>query len=196
MKITTYVLATLFGMSTFMFACKSDKKDDVKKEDAKTETTEAPAEEAPEMKAFSSDAGNFTINFPGEPTQSSEKIATDVGEVEINMFMYEASVTKAYLVGFSDYPSEAIKASDAKTMLKNAQGGVIGNFNATADKENWGKFGEYESLDFVAVGGSYHIAYKLILVKNRLYQIGILQDGSDVPAADIEAFIGSFKLKE
>jgi hypothetical protein len=159
-------------------------------------TTESAEETAAEPAEYTSKDGKFSIKFKTTPQESTKDVPTAVGDVKMYMFMHEESVTKAYMVAYCDYPSELIKASDAKTLLNGSKEGVVGQFQATITEEKSSKFQGHESMDFTAGGPQYNTAYKLVLAGNRLYQIGILQDGSAVSADDIDKFIGSFKITE
>lgn len=144
---------------------------------------------------FISQEGRFTISFPSKPVRSKEAVETAVGDIDIVMYMLEASRTKAYLVGYSDYPAEMIEGSDTKALLAGAQGGVVENLGAKVTSEKYSKFGKYDALDFSAQSSTYYLKYKLVIAKNRLYQIGILQEGA-ISKSDEKSFIGSFKIKD
>ena len=192
MKKTNLIFATLLA-GLLMTSCGAKKEEGAKTDEATTETEEVKAEEPAE---FESKDGKFTIKFKVAPKESTQNVPTEIGDVKMYMFMYEESVTKAYMVAYCDYPSELIKASDAKTLLGGSKEGVVGKFNATITDEKSSQFQGNEAIDFTASGPQYHTAYKLVLAGNRLYQVGILQDGSPVAADDIDTFIGSFKITE
>ena len=145
---------------------------------------------------FTSNDGKFSIKFKVSPQESTKDVDTEIGAVKMYMFMHEESVTKAYMVAYCDYPSELIKQSDAKKLLDGSKEGVVGQFKAEITEEKWSKFQGNESCDFTASGPQYHTAYKLVLAGNRLYQVGILQDGGPVSDDDMDMFIGSFKITE
>ena len=52
------------------------------------------------------------------PTVSQQAVPTELGDSEITMFMYEKSITEAYVIGYNDYPSAIIEAGSADDMLK------------------------------------------------------------------------------
>lgn len=143
---------------------------------------------------FHSVEGKFKINFPGTPQQTQESIPTDVGKIEMVSFMYEKSVTEAYMVAYSDYPSEMVKASDTKTMLNDAKNGFLGELGLTVDKEEEITIDGFKGISFKAKGGTYYTVFKDVLVNNRLYQFGILKDGSYPSEEAIKSFIDSFEL--
>ncbi len=49
--------------------------------------------------------GKYSIKLPGKPEHSSLVEPTAVGDITIELDVYEESATKVYLVGYNDYPS-------------------------------------------------------------------------------------------
>ncbi|HBX50632.1 MAG: hypothetical protein A2W98_00980 [Bacteroidetes bacterium GWF2_33_38] len=138
--------------------------------------------------------GNFKVNFPAEPKVESQSIPTEVGNIEMVSFMYEKSATEAYMVAYSDYPSAMVEASDAKTLLEGVKSGFTGDLQVSVIEEKEIKLGENPGIFFKANSESYFVVFKDYLVKNRLYQIGILRDGSFPNDEAVKAFIDSFEL--
>jgi hypothetical protein len=192
----TYLMLTAFAMGVVMVACGS-KKEEKGAENKETEAAEVAAEEeAPKMEEFTSDAGKFTINFKEKPMEQEQDVPTAVGNVKMYMFMHEESRSKAYMVAYCDYPADMIKEANAVELLQGSKEGVVGKFEAQIKDEKVAKFQGHDAIDFTASGPQYHTAYKLVLAGNRLYQVGILQDGGPVTQSDIDTFIGSFKINE
>jgi len=158
------------------------------------EEAEAPVEVSGDI--FTSDDGKFQIRFPGDPEVTSENVPTDVGDIEMFTFMYEKSVTEVYMVAYSDYPSAMIELSKTEDLIQGAKEGVVGNIGATIEEEKKITLGDYEGIMFKAASETYFLYYKLYMVKNRLYQIGILRDGSYPEKSAVTDFIDSFKLVE
>lgn len=193
-KKTKLIFATLV-IGLMLTSCGAKKTEESAKTD-EAPTTEVEEPKVEEPTEFSSDAGKFSIKFKVAPQESTKDVPTEIGDVKMYMFMHEESVTKAYMVAYCDYPSELIKQSDAKTLLNGSKEGVVGQFKATITEEKSSKFQGNEAIDFTASGPQYHTAYKLVLAGNRLYQVGILQDGGPVSQDDMDTFIGSFKITE
>jgi hypothetical protein len=161
------------------------------------DATENMLEEEEEDNLFVSEDGNFSVDFLGQtPTKTSSNVPTDVGDVEINMFMYEKSVTEALMVAYSDYPSEMIDESDgADNLLQGAKNGALGNLGITStDVEKKIDIDGHPGLFFTGNNGQYFVTYEVYLVHNRLYQVAILRDGSYASDEDRNTFLGSFKL--
>lgn len=143
---------------------------------------------------FTSEDGKFKISFPGTPKIESQAIPTEVGNIEMKSFSYEKSVTEAYMVAYSDYPSELVKQSDPETLLTGAKEGALTSQSATLEKEEKITLDGNPGYYFTAVKDSYYMCYKIFLKDNRLYQILMLRDGAYPSKEAIDEFIGSFEL--
>lgn len=142
---------------------------------------------------FKSATGKFSVMFPKKPAEDVQDVPTDVGNIKMYSFMAEVSETKVYMVAYSDYDEKLMEGADSYVVLRGSRDGVVTNFQAKIDTEKEGKFQNYPCIDFTASGDTYFTSYKLILAKNRLYQVGILKVGSAVSKSD-QSFISSFKI--
>lgn len=187
-KTNLLLLAAGLGFALTFQSCKSDAAAD----GTKTENSETSDE--PKREKYRSDAGSFAIDFQGTPEVTTEEVPTEVGSIMVTMYMYEKSRKEVHIVGHSDYPAELVALSDPMEMLKGAQEGVTGNLEAVPTDEKTSEFEGNKALEFRASGSGFNLAYKLILVGNRLYQIGIMKETDEVTAEEVDAFIGSFEL--
>ncbi len=138
----------------------------------------------------------FSIRFPAEPESTSEAVPTDIGDIQMYSVMYEESVNKAYMVAYSDYPANLIEASDPMDLLYGAQSGGLSSLGITEpDVQEEITFDGYPGLFFKANESGVKVVYKVLLVKNRLYQIAVLVTGDVmISDSDISNFIDTFKL--
>lgn len=143
---------------------------------------------------FTSDEGNFKIAFPGEPTFKTEVVPTELGDIEMKAFTYEYGQDAAYMVAYSDYPVEAVEAGDKNLMLQGAKEGVIGNMEASIEEEKDIEIDGNPGVYFKAKSKNFATVYKIFLVRNRLYQIGIIKAGTYPADSDIKSFLDSFEL--
>lgn len=194
----TSLLFTAFAASMLVLSSCGSKKDEKGAENKEGQTEEASSEEAvaPAVEEFKSEAGKFTINFKEKPTEQEQDVPTAKGDVKMYLFILEEDRTKAYMVAYCDYTDEMLQGATHEEILQNSKEGVVGKFEAKVTDEKVGKFQGNDAVDFTASGPKYHTAYKLILAGNRLFQVSILQEGSPVSQADIDTFIGSFKITE
>lgn len=196
MKKTNILLASLFA-GIVLASCGS--KAEEKKEEGTADTTTTEAVTEPEEDAaseeFVSEDGGFSINFKSKPSEQTQPVQTAAGNVTMHMFMYEESSTKVYMMAYCDFPKDQMqKDVDRVSVLNSSKEGVISKFSAKVTEEKTGKFMGHDAIDFLASGPQYHTSYKILLVDNRLYQIGILQTGGPVSQEETDQFIGTFKL--
>jgi len=137
--------------------------------------------------------GDFKIMFPGIPKKAVSDVPTDLGTIKMYQYLYEASQSKVYIVGFSDYPEQYMQASKSMELLENAKIGFINNLQIKVTEENSIKIGNHPGIMFRASGNGWFVVMRDYLVNNRLFQIGILQD-TEVSEKDVEDFIYSFEL--
>lgn len=158
------------------------------------ETTEL--EEADDDLYYSED-GKFKVKFAGEPKVSSDIVPTDVGDIEMMSFLYEKSITEAYMVAYSDYPTAMVEQSSVKDMLIGAKNGSSGNMGITSfDLDKEVEMDGNPGMYFKGNANSIYAEYKIFLVGSRLYQIAILRDGSYATPERSDEFFNSFKLVE
>ncbi len=197
-----YLLPLLFA--GFVVSCGPSEADEQAMEDAFSEL-ESALDELDEMdmsdemstggETFESADGHFKIFFQGAPTISDETVPTEVGNIEMKTFMYEKSITEAFMVAYSDYPSALIELSDPQTLLQGGKDGALGSLGiSTLDEEREIELDGNPGLYFKGNNSSYYVVYEVYLVDNRLYQVAILRDGSYPSQEDVDSFIGTFEL--
>jgi len=147
---------------------------------------------------YESEDGRFKVNFlGGTPEVSTQAIPTELGDIEITMFLYEKSITEAYIIGYNDYPSAIVEAGSIDDMLAGGKDGVVNSMGITQfDLEKEVSLDGHSGLHFKGVAESLHIEYQMYLVGNRLYQIGVVRDGSYVTQDRVNTFFGTFELTD
>jgi hypothetical protein len=147
---------------------------------------------------YQSSGEDFQLRFPGPPKVSSAMIPSPQGQIELITIAYDYSITKAYWASYSDYPTAVINSRPARQILQDARQSVVEGlgkgtqFEVLFDSVRQ----QYPSQRFRARDAHFHAVYELVLVNNRLYQLGVLRDGKYPQPADVEAFINGFVLLE
>jgi len=104
---------------------------------------------------------------------------------------------EAYIIGYNDYPSAIVEAGSAEDMLAGGKDGVINSIGVTQfDLEEEVSLDGHSGLHFKGVAETLHIEYQMYLVENRLYQIGVVRDGSYVTQDRADTFFGTFELTD
>jgi len=197
-KINYLVIATFFVASIFIVSCggASDEEVEAKASDILEALNDIESNTNTVAEKFYSEDGKFKASFTGTPEVSNESIPTEVGNIEMFMFMYEKSATEIELLAYSDYPSALVEASDKDQMLQDAKDGAVNNLGAIIVEEKKITYKGYKGLEFKANSSQIYVNYKIFLVKNRLYQIAIMRDGSFASKENVDKFFDSFELIE
>ena len=185
-----------------MTACgSSDKSADNTSSEVSKEDADRYAKEIADWIDFSDNDGAFSVKLPGKPTPNSQTQPTAVGNIKIEMFLYEESATKAYMVGYNDFPSAMMEDADQELLESMIDGGLDGVKNSigldVVDEIKEVRLGEAygKMIKAKSTTSGLHLHYKAYVHKNRLYQVGVMRDGSYPVDAKTEAFFGSFKIK-
>jgi len=193
-KINFFVIAILFFGSFLFVSCN---------ETSETEATTDEITEAEDNSTINNEAdkyhsvdGKFKVNFTGTPKVSNEKVPTEVGDIEMFMFMYEKSLTEIEMIAYSDYPSAIVAVSDKDEMLNGAKEGALSNLEAVIKEEKQITYKGHKGIEFKANSSQYYVNYKIFLVNNRLYQIALMRDGSYATQSNVDKFFNSFELLE
>jgi hypothetical protein len=155
----------------------------------------APAPAADQWKEYSPEGTGFTVLMPGTPKVEQQSQPTDVGPIMMYIHMVERD-NAAFLVMYSDFPAEMVKAVDADTLLDGGVNGAAQGGKLISQKKI--EIDGHKGREFVAekAEGTLQLTLKArtYLVGNRLYQaITSAVKGSE-PWADIDKFLDSFKL--
>jgi predicted RNase H-like HicB family nuclease len=194
MKSINYFAAITIGFAVTVSACGS------KSNSGQTdETTGTPPAAIGWVDVISKD-GKFEAKMPGQPEKSNMVEQTEVGPILIETYMYEESATKVYIIGYNDYPSALMDGAtedDLRQMLDDAINGATSSMGINIIEEK--KTLDMDGTPGLMVKGrssvnSFHTHYKAYLRGNRLYQVGILRDGSYPVDEKSDIFFGNFKL--
>jgi len=185
----------------FLFSCNS-KKDQKSKDKQKADTT-VQTKGSRLLLRDSSDAGGmvlespdglFIVTFPGQPLYHTQlvPVAENV-EVEMVSYVYNISATESYMISYCDYPAPALK-DDPFELLETARSGAVLNnvveSESKSDVDGWPAI-TTRSIDQET---GYYFILRVILAKNRLYQIQMLNKGSYSSEAAVKMFMDAFTV--
>lgn len=151
---------------------------------------------------FSSTEGSFRILMPGKPTETSEKIKTKTGEIEVKMFSVEREEEGSkYTVAYIDYPREYIDMLTQKNLVEKAintgKDTALKKANGTIISEEKITLAGYPGKEFnYTKPGDKITKHRIFLVGNRLYQLSaeVTQKKQQYLNKSISGFCDSFKL--
>ena len=153
-------------------------------------------------KTFSSVEGRFSVNFPGTPAVSTEKIRVPGAEFVLNKHMLETRAT--YGVIYADYPTKFETEEARKQLLVNAAKGAAAEIDSELleNTETTVQGNPARELKEKLKNGAI-MKVKMILVdEQRLYQVAVTLPAPDKMSTDEAAtfdvaahqFLSSFKL--
>ncbi len=136
-----------------------------------------------DFKTFTSKAGRFSVDFPGDPTPS-ESVAVDnaVGKRTDHLFLLRIGNELQFLAGYCDMPANVTEQQLKTFSVKEG--------NITLDKSWHGRDSEFEGTDSVMAHRG-HWYY----VKNRHYDISVgWLKGHEPPKEIVDRFLNSLKI--
>ncbi len=127
---------------------------------------------------FYSETGQFFAAFPGMPVHEAHDVETQAGKVRMETYVYEESVTMAYMVAYTNYPSKFVIDVGADSLLDRAEAGALQAIGITGEPTTE-KFmvNDFPGVKYRANSGGRHIVSQILLAGNRLFQLTMLSDG-------------------
>lgn len=162
---------------------------------ATAEATAVPTEAASSSgwKTFTSADGGYSIDMPGDPTNSNQTAETALGEITF-YFDQVSDGDAQYAVSYNDYPVD-IAESDMESVLGDAikgaaQGNEVKNQKTIDIQGHTGVTGEMTIQDTA------HVWYTGVLSGRRLYQVIFYAPESNYTdyADEAQKFVDSFKI--
>ena len=147
---------------------------------------------------FSSEVGQFTIATPAPFEENQQSVDTPVGPISIYTYTAETEQS-AYVVAFSDYPSQMVEQSEPEMLLDSSRDGAISNLGGTLVSEEDIDLEGYPGRSLIIsteteTNEPAIINSRIYLVDNRLYQILVVSP-EDTDLEDISnTFLDSFDL--
>ena len=160
-----------------------------------------------EWRLFTSGKGKFEINFPGDPTPNKQNVETEIGELELNMYVFTPKPGMDdnfnYVVGFTQYPAYTIDSRymtgiEVDEFLDQSVQGSAANVNGVVIENVKHKFDSYPGRDFTinVQNGTAIMRGRSYLVNNTLYSINVIEPSKNASNQSTSQFLESFKLIE
>ncbi len=153
--------------------------------------------ESGRVEPFVSKEGGFKILFPDKPTKRTQDVTSEIGQVKLTQFIYEKDKTQAWLVSYSDYPDQMMKLGNDKQLVKGIRYQVLQGIGGGLKHEEKIKLQDkYDGVAFSAHSKKRNmdVLYRIYLVENRVFQIGMFSSVGPFTEQDSSDFLGSFQL--
>ncbi|MDB5272484.1 MAG: hypothetical protein JWO58_851 [Chitinophagaceae bacterium] len=146
----------------------------------------------------------YKVAFPKKPTEQTQKINSAVGDLQLNMYLYDASEAIAddnllYLTNCTVYPEalrSTITAENLDVFYRQAIDGAVKNVEGKLLSEKRvdldGHEGREATVDYQ--NGLAVITLRLFLINGNMYMIQTIAETSKAPNASSQKFFDSFQL--
>jgi len=153
-------------------------------------------------KEFSVESGGFCVFMPGEPERRTETVETDLGQIELIMFITELDEETVLFVSYSDYPEHIVEQSAPYAILENARDSTISSQQGDLKQSYRLTLSGRPGLEYLAdtkiEGKDALIWVRSYLEKNRLFQILAMalkhEEGPAESHEEMDRFLRSFRF--
>ena len=148
-----------------------------------------------DWREIASASGGYAVLMPARPDHAEREVA--IGGLALSMSM--ASVQRegvAFGVAHAEIPAgydrrAGLIAAARAGLLRNIEGHVVAARTISID----GAEGEEFRAEGTASGHPMELAARIFIAGPRFYQVVFVGQKGKVPAADVELFLGSFRLR-
>lgn len=148
--------------------------------------------------AFKSVDGQFSIQFPGVPETNESSTPTEIGLIDVTQYIYSADDKQVWIASFADYSSQMLQNGSETDMIDVIQLQVLQGMDATELSSRSFKYNDEhqaKTLSARSDKSNIDILYNIILVDNRIYQLGMFSSIGPFNNKDSVDFMGSFQLE-
>ncbi|TPX28633.1 hypothetical protein FIV49_10835 [Cylindrospermopsis raciborskii GIHE 2018] len=167
-----------------------------------TTTTSQSAQVKSIWQRFSSQEGKFSVLFPGTPRLSQQKMTSDNGELQVNLFTVNRPQEEAkYTVAYIDYPAQYIQLLRSRNLVEQAieqgKSTALERVRGTIVSEEKKTLGDNVGIEvnYTTPAGKV-VKQRVFLIDNRFYQITAetTQKRQRFLTRSMQGFCDSFKL--
>ena len=150
-----------------------------------------PTTIALDWKPYPYPADGFSASFPSQPKVEKQDIQTDTGKFQLRTYVSDEGQAE-YIAAVCDYGQTAA-GKDPDTLIANAEKGAVNNLKAHLVSEKNITLGTDKGVEFEADSDSAHVAARIYLAGNVLYQM-IVASPLNARPDDTSRFLNSFQL--
>lgn len=151
------------------------------------------------LRDFRSPDGKFTVRLPGQPREQEQPVSTTAGAVMLRSYTVNLG-SRAFLVSYADYPEKAVDATNPTLILNGARDGMLNQIRARRLSERkvrvQGNYGRSVEADLTGSGGmELRASVRIVLAKNRIYQLIAITPTAEAGAAEVKEFLESLRIE-
>ncbi len=201
---TTFVLAGPFGRPDFFERGRREFEQEIRRlEQSNTVTTPSltiPSQTTDTDKAtltwsrFVVNQGGFTVKAPnGVITDEVETVEFPTGDINFDVVATHPPSSR-YLVAYSEVLTLE-KVANSQEVLEQARDYIIENeVNLVKVSDRDFTFKKFPGKEFKLQNKDETIIYRLLVITDRIYVLGVSQNGNAISQKSVDTFFKSFKL--
>lgn len=150
-----------------------------------------PTAIALDWKPYPYPADGFSASFPSQPKVANQDMMTDAGKFELRTYVSDEGQAE-FIAAVCNYGQTAA-GKDPDTLIANAEKGAVNNLKAHLVSEKNITLGTDKGIEFEADSDTAHVAARIYLAGNVLYQM-IVASPLNARPDDTSRFLNSFQL--
>jgi len=144
----------------------------------------------------------YEIDFPDTPETSTQIVDSEIGKLTLHLKILEPendNNNRFYMVGETAYPKDAVSNLEGYELDKfyiESINGSLNSVNGTLISLNNIQYEDYVGKEFKCSisEGSFVLIYRLFLINNQLYTIGVMTTPEELNNNLLTSFFDSFKI--
>ena len=194
------VLLTLLVTSAFAQRPPTLTDDDIESPKPKAEEKEKPipagvstATTNSAWEEFSSQEGGFTAKWPGKPTEKSQQVETDSGQLDQKMFALEKNRI-GYGVIYFDLPAPVKSVEEMEMRFAGVRSRFLKNDKVKLLTERVMTLAGYAGKEFQYEQGDRLVTMKIFAIEQRVYSVFLATQKDKHPPGSESPFFSSFRI--
>lgn len=145
---------------------------------------------------------NYQVQFPKKPIQNKQKVPSPIGDLIMDIYMYEATEgddNLVYMVNYTKYPANSVNSNNTEKLegfFEGAINGAVSNVQGKLLSKKDVKLGKYPgkeiTIDFQ--NGLAVIRSRMYLVEDQMYMVQTIAETAKNGNSAATRFMNSFKL--
>ncbi len=136
--------------------------------------------------------GNFAVLIPNTLIDQQDTLSTTEGTLDLKEFSTQTNSLRL-VVAYSDYLSTA-NLSNSEVVLANVRDRLVDKLGVKLVRDSSITLGDYPGKELKLQSSTEQIIFRLFLVKQRLYIVGVTQKNNVDSSKDMAKFLASFRL--
>ncbi len=147
---------------------------------------------------YKSPEGQFSVAFPGKPTESTQEVKTPIGPLTMHIIGYEKKNELGMMIAYNDYPAAVANEKPQAVLVRTRDGTKGPDGKVLEDKEiTLGKDAVPGRAYTLVKGDDHFLRIRTYLKGPRLYQIIVSGSKKEtVMSKEAEQFLDSFEISK